>query len=246
MQSLQWVRLRVASGDSMSMSTWACSTVDSWGIWGGGRGGVQVGVTHHLGGEQCLSGAAAEQTAHHAVTHVHVLLSVHTCSSWASSGITKNVLQPWRFLDFRMSPKMWSPMYTMSFPLAPSRSHTISVSAHRVHLSEHRPLSEEQRLPGVHQDQIEVGLPGPVGGSRLGLTWQVEECVKDIKALCVIPLDELVWVPFADLGAGQGEKDKRGTRLLSVRRRRRDSLSSWQRNVTPRTCFCYQFTTRDT
>lgn len=38
------------------------------------------------------------------------LLSVHTCSSWASSGITRNVLQPWRFLDLRMSPKMWSPM----------------------------------------------------------------------------------------------------------------------------------------
>ncbi|TNN71211.1 hypothetical protein EYF80_018559 [Liparis tanakae] len=29
LQSLQWARLRVASGDSASMSTWACSTVDS-------------------------------------------------------------------------------------------------------------------------------------------------------------------------------------------------------------------------
>lgn len=57
---------------------------------------------------------------------VSQLLSVHTCSSWANSGITRNVLQPWRFLDLRMSPKMWSPMYTMSFPLAPSRSHTMS------------------------------------------------------------------------------------------------------------------------
>lgn len=43
-----------------------------------------------------------------------------------------------------------------------------SVSAHRVHLSEHRTLSEEQWLPGVHQDQIKVGLPGPVGGAGLG------------------------------------------------------------------------------
>lgn len=55
-----------------------------------------------------------------------LLLSVHTCSSWASSGITRNVLQPWRFLDFRMSPKMWSPMYKMSFPFAPNRSQTMS------------------------------------------------------------------------------------------------------------------------
>lgn len=42
-----------------------------------------------------------------------------------------------------------------------------SVSAHRVDLSEHRALCEEQRLPGVHQDQIKVGLPGPVGGTSL-------------------------------------------------------------------------------
>ena len=54
------------------------------------------------------------------------LLSVHTWSSWASSGMTRKVLQPCLFLDFKMSPKMWSPMYTMSFPLAPSRSHTMS------------------------------------------------------------------------------------------------------------------------
>ncbi|CAG5929002.1 unnamed protein product [Menidia menidia] len=33
--SLQCVRLRVANGDSVSMSTWVCSTVDSWGIWWG-------------------------------------------------------------------------------------------------------------------------------------------------------------------------------------------------------------------
>lgn len=36
-------------------------------------GGVQVGVTHHLGGEQCLSRAAAEKASHHAVAHVHVM-----------------------------------------------------------------------------------------------------------------------------------------------------------------------------
>lgn len=36
-------------------------------------GGVQVGVTHHLGGEQRLSRAAAEKASHHAVAHVHVV-----------------------------------------------------------------------------------------------------------------------------------------------------------------------------
>lgn len=33
---------------------------------------------------------------------------------------------------------------------------------HRVHLSQHRPLGEEQRLPGVHHDQVEEGAPGVV------------------------------------------------------------------------------------
>ena len=39
------------------------------------------------------------------------------------------------------------------------------------------------------------------------LTWQVEESVKDIKALCIISLDELVWVPFTDLRAGGKRED---------------------------------------
>lgn len=44
---------------------------------------------------------------------------------------------------------------------------------------------------------------GPVGSNSVlrNLTWQVEECVKDIKALRIISLDELVWVPFTDLRA---------------------------------------------
>lgn len=37
------------------------------------------------------------------------------------------------------------------------------------------------------------------------LTWQVEECVKYIKALCIISLDELVWVTLTDLRAGKRE-----------------------------------------
>lgn len=36
-------------------------------------GCVQVGVTHHLRGEQGLSGATAEKATHHAVAHVHVM-----------------------------------------------------------------------------------------------------------------------------------------------------------------------------
>lgn len=36
-------------------------------------------------------------------------------------------------------------------------------------------------------------------------TWQVEECVKDIKTLCIISLDELVWVPFTGLRAEERE-----------------------------------------
>lgn len=37
----------------------------------------------------------------------------------------------------------------------------------------------------------------------LSLTWQVEECVEDIKALGVVSLDELVGVAFTDLWAGK-------------------------------------------
>lgn len=40
------------------------------------------------------------------------------------------------------------------------------------------------------------------------LTWQVEECVKDIKALRIVSLDELVWVPFADFRPGKKTKHK--------------------------------------
>lgn len=65
------------------------------------------------------------------------LLSVQTYSSWANSGITRNVRQPWRFLDLRISPKMWSPMYKISFPFAPSRSHIMSEEpVRRWHFSE--------------------------------------------------------------------------------------------------------------
>lgn len=36
-------------------------------------GCIQVGVTHHLGGKQSLSGATAEKASHHAIAHVHVM-----------------------------------------------------------------------------------------------------------------------------------------------------------------------------
>lgn len=38
---------------------------------------------------------------------------------------------------------------------------------HRVHLSENRSLAEEERLPGVYEYQVKVGLPGSVGGASL-------------------------------------------------------------------------------
>lgn len=36
-------------------------------------GSVQVSIAHHLGGKQSLTRAAAEQTSHHAIAHVHVM-----------------------------------------------------------------------------------------------------------------------------------------------------------------------------
>lgn len=36
-------------------------------------GCVQVGVAHHLRGEQGLPGATAEKATHHAIAHVHVM-----------------------------------------------------------------------------------------------------------------------------------------------------------------------------
>lgn len=43
--------------------------------------------------------------------------------------------------------------------------------------------------------------PVVISSEFRNLTWQVEECVKDIKALCIISLDELVWISFTDLRA---------------------------------------------
>lgn len=48
-----------------------------------------------------------------------VFFRVQTRSSCDSSGMTRKVLHPWIFFDFKMSPKMWSPMYKTSLPLAP-------------------------------------------------------------------------------------------------------------------------------
>lgn len=44
------------------------------------------------------------------------------------------------------------------FPMQVSVVHT-----HSVDLPQHCSLSKEDRLSGVHQDQVKVGLPGPVG-----------------------------------------------------------------------------------
>ena len=49
----------------------------------------------------------------------NLCLSVHTCNSRLSSGTTRYVLQPLNFLDLSTSPKIWSPAYNTSLPLAP-------------------------------------------------------------------------------------------------------------------------------
>lgn len=51
---------------SEEVAEWIIQQVDEGGC-------VQVGVAHHLGGKQGLSGATAEKTTHHAIAHVHVM-----------------------------------------------------------------------------------------------------------------------------------------------------------------------------
>lgn len=53
----------------------------------------------------------------------------------------------------------------------------------------------EDLLPCV---SVTVGEKIHKAGKEVGL-WQVEESVKDVKALGIISLDELVWVPLTDL-----------------------------------------------
>lgn len=61
-----------------------------------------------------------------------------------------------------------------------------------------------------HVVSAEAAHSGMVASSTVfrGPTWQVEECVQDIKALCIVSLDELVRVPFTDLGAGKKEETR--------------------------------------
>ncbi|KAG7271098.1 hypothetical protein CRUP_005651, partial [Coryphaenoides rupestris] len=100
-------------------SSWVISS----GVWGKRRWAVGTSLRERL---SCCRLTSGRHRTERGTCESSPLLSVHTCSSWASSGMTRKVLQPCLFFDFRMSPKMWSPMYTMSFPLAPSRSHTMS------------------------------------------------------------------------------------------------------------------------
>lgn len=51
---------------------------------------VQVGVTHHLRGEQGLSGAAAEKATHHAIAHVHVVRHFLRRQEGEDAGETEN------------------------------------------------------------------------------------------------------------------------------------------------------------
>lgn len=68
---------------------------------------------------------------------------------------------------------MYVPM--CSFPVSCVQKHSVSLkpaaastrksaapqaSSYRVHLSQDGPVGEEQRLPGVHHDQVEKRAPG--------------------------------------------------------------------------------------
>lgn len=67
---------------SEEVAEWVVQQVDEGGC-------VQVGITHHLRGEQGLSGATAEKATHHAVAHVHVV-----CHFLHGKGETRR--HPWR------------------------------------------------------------------------------------------------------------------------------------------------------
>lgn len=69
---------------------------------------------------------------------------------------------------------------------------------HCVHLSQNCSFSEEQRLPGVHQDQVKVGLPGSVRGPRLRTAHKSEPvagklenriCLRFASSVGFLPLD---------------------------------------------------------
>lgn len=102
------------------------------------------------------------------------------------------------------------------------------VPAHRVHLSEHRALSEEQWLPGVDQDQIEVRLPGSVGGSSL---WRIQTHTR-IHKQTTRPSPSLaysahfrVWSKLLPLGHGGSQT---GRSWFSMRtQQRQPHSSSW-------------------
>lgn len=51
---------------------------------------VEICIAHHLGGEQSLSGAAAEKATHHAVAHVHVM-----CDFLKTRRIIKKIKKRW-------------------------------------------------------------------------------------------------------------------------------------------------------
>lgn len=64
-------------------------------------GGVQVGVTHDLGGEQGLPGAAAEEATHHAVAHVHVVCHFLKGSGRGEAKVTTCRMTPRRVCRYQ-------------------------------------------------------------------------------------------------------------------------------------------------
>ena len=80
--------------------------------------------------------------------------SVQTLNSWSSSGTIRKVLHPLIFLDFKMSPNIWSPTYRTSLSITPIMSENTSTDPekykqnhHNVSKHFHRPWKIHKKSP---------------------------------------------------------------------------------------------------
>lgn len=88
-----------------------------------------------------------------------VALQLKMARSWKlTSGVDGPVLEGSRVRPDAKLPRVLhqNPVSQTLWGLRPSGS------SYRVHLSQHGPVAEELRLPGVHHDQVEAGAPGLV------------------------------------------------------------------------------------
>lgn len=53
-------------GSSEEVAEWVIQQVDE-------RRCIEISVTHHLTGKECLPGATAKQASHHPIAHIHVM-----------------------------------------------------------------------------------------------------------------------------------------------------------------------------